>query len=1225
MDPQDQVDGLGEDTRDIDSAHSPRAHTQVAPPSPRRLALDGQSRSAAGHAPTPPSRQPSPAVITSEASGLAQQPSFGGRLPSTPPLSRPPKFLTRPYRRTADGHHTHLHPFGSGSTSSGVRSAFKDFIIPAQIILLCSILNATWPLLTSTVTTVLEFLALVFASYIACARRSADCYFLEPVSHSHEDREGTIYVATIHWTLRALLVIGVASVVMFIGSRLAKLWRPAFTTEELFRAEYALGLDSSASAASSAPTSRLRFLRWLPIFRRFSGSKLADSSRPPRSRTSSTSSFSSPWFPSRSNPPTPSSLEAAQPSRLGKSPSPAASDSLLTSSSSKPHKSKSKAAKKSSNQPSADNVHSAGLDAKRSAKKQDSSSSLLSVSPDKDTSCIDRFHEGFEQKDDTATTNERKDDCLQDPSLSLKQPMSTSTMSLDRPSAAVSDEPAATAQLDCTQSAPNENQSEPSPSDLVEPVTNPLSASSDTRPTTGTDSDFISPHDKRRRRKAKTQKANRTTVAPESESATKQPSREAPTKSSLSSDVVEQEKGAKQGMQAALSIDTETSQPSISTTPQSTTKAGPKDRVTFSADTPSSPKLPASTHPLHALNSKSTIVRTKALHKRSQSAQLPSTMPWNNHSADGSGRRSGSPLFQTSCVEPSVQGNSRSTTDTLTFRRASAQTGPDAIKTSSADTNIHRWYSPFQSGLDISIEGESDMKDTLENRHVESNEAPSADSPTQSTTAGSRPVTTKLKLPPFLATPSSFFESSPRTPRIMPFSQNQQHPHPYGMLAGMSAEDSWTRTRSSSIGAPMTPQLDTMDPFDFTSGSKSAGCSRRNSIESNLMESMLSGKTRMFGHLDNDTALNGPSVPIQLTSPLGSSTTSASSSLGTLDFLSTMGSSTLMPLHVEALPDVLPAPASHESHDSDVPVFVNPWDTEDQYAVPATASPTAYLSSNLLSSGGYAPTGIDPAAAARQASLLRAMNGGALGGGTLANNLSVHPMVMTSESDPMAIPPIITPPRPVSSLLSSIPKFGPYPSVEMSLAAEVNKPPPLREIPLDDSFEKLSMEDVMKKKTGQEKKRSHRRTSSNNNNTMANNSSSHGHHGGSGGGHGSEQEDSKKAAPTKSHLQRTSRTGQGRSGHNKSASLGSFLPPLPPTSSDKTGSSPSTTPGAGDKRSSSFSSKSSGRDHHGQTREETSGKGGEHHAIRRTNQQTSSASSASGREASSKSLYKTRV
>ncbi|KAG0227171.1 hypothetical protein BGW41_003947 [Actinomortierella wolfii] len=1231
MELQDQVHGLSEDSRDLDSAHSTKAHSQAVPLSPLRMALDGQARSATGQpALVPPSRQSSPAIPPSDVTGSAQQPPFSGRLPSTPPLSRPPKFLTRPYRRTTDGHHTHLHPFGSGSTSSGVRSAFKDFVVPAQIILLCSILNATWPLLTNAVMTILEFLALVFASYFACARRSEDCYFLEPVSHSRDGREGTIYVATIHWTLRALLIVGVVSIVMFVGTQLTKLWRLVFAKEEHLRAKYALELDSLTISTNntSLPSSRSYFFSWIPIIRRFSRSK-PESSRPPRSRTSSSSSSTSSWWPSKTNlQASPSSLEAAQSSRPTKSFSPAPLDSSSSpSSSSKPHKTKSKAGKKSASQPSTDNVHIAGSDVQQLSKKNDAERSQSTSSLDTDTPAIEQNHEDFEDKDDTETTNESNDKCLRDHIVTLSQTIPTKKISCNEPAKPASGEPTAVVQLDSTLVASNDSEPSTAVNIEISPTTK------DSPQIVDDDSDFISPHEKRRRRKAKTLKANRTaastTMTTEPEPCPKLGREDLP-KNGDSSDIVKQEKTSKSSKSVVLS--NEKTEPQLSSTvSRDATKSGTKDRVTFASDTPLSPKQPTPVHPLHALNSTSTIVWTKASHKRSQSAQLPPTMPWNQVAlnSQGSGPRSASPHIQatTTTTKTSLQENTKSSGDNLGQRRASAQTGPDATKASSVDTNVHRWYSPFQSGLDITIDGENETEAASGSQGDQTGDHISGNSASQASAAGSKPGMTKLKLPPFLATPSSFFESSPRTPRIMPFSQNQQqHLHPYGALAGVNMEDSWTRTRSSSIGAPLTPQMDTTDPFDFGSGSRSAGCSRRNSIESNLMESLLSGKTRMFGDLENDATLNSHPTSIQLTSPLGSSTTSTSSPLVALDFLSTMDS-TLTPLQVEKLPETTPVPTTFESHDSDIPVFVNPWDTDHQYA-PVSTNPTAYLSSALLTPSQYSPvvssSSIDPATTARQASLLRAMNSGSIGGSTLANSPMVNPMATVTEPDLSVAPGLVSSSRPGTSLLRSIPMFGPYPSVEMSLAAEVNKPPPLREIPLDDSFEKLSMEEVMKKKTGQEKKKSHRRTGSNTNNNHHHHHH-HQQHGGSGGGHGSEHEDSKKSVSSKGgHPQRTARAGgSGRSGHNKTTSLGSFLPPLPPPSSDKGNTSSAST---GDKKDSLLSlTKPSARDTHSQNRDETSSKGGEHHASRRT-KQSSTASAASGRDvASSKSLNKTRV
>lgn len=151
------------------------------------------------------------------------QPPLPLRIPGTPPANPPPRFFTRPHRRTQD-HHSHHHSaaHGSGyggnqnSSSIGVRSAFKDFVLPAQIILVCSVLNALWPSMLRIVTTGVEFLILVLSSYGACARRSDDCYFLEPLFH---DGQEEVYVAAIQWTLRSIFFFTFLSVVYFLANK----------------------------------------------------------------------------------------------------------------------------------------------------------------------------------------------------------------------------------------------------------------------------------------------------------------------------------------------------------------------------------------------------------------------------------------------------------------------------------------------------------------------------------------------------------------------------------------------------------------------------------------------------------------------------------------------------------------------------------------------------------------------------------------------------------------------------------------------------------------------------------------------------------------------------------------------------------------------------------------------------------------------------------------------
>jgi hypothetical protein len=96
--------------------------------------------------------------------------------------------------------------------------------VPAQIILACSILNAVWPSVLGVVTTMLEFLVLVLSSYSACARRSDECYFLEPLLQDFDLPEGqeAIYVATIQWSLRILFLGMMAATGVVLGGKAQK-------------------------------------------------------------------------------------------------------------------------------------------------------------------------------------------------------------------------------------------------------------------------------------------------------------------------------------------------------------------------------------------------------------------------------------------------------------------------------------------------------------------------------------------------------------------------------------------------------------------------------------------------------------------------------------------------------------------------------------------------------------------------------------------------------------------------------------------------------------------------------------------------------------------------------------------------------------------------------------------------------------------------------------------
>ncbi|KAF9993261.1 hypothetical protein BGZ65_011247, partial [Modicella reniformis] len=159
---------------------------------------------------------------TSSTSTVQTPPSSSStRLPGTPPVNSPPRL--RSYRRTLEHHHGSVHSSGHNNgqniSSIGVRTAFKDFVVPAQIILVCSVLNALWPTLLRIVATAVEFLVLVLSSYSACARRSDDCYFLEPLFN--DEQEG-IYLGTIQWTLRSVFCILFLSMVYFTGKKVLK-------------------------------------------------------------------------------------------------------------------------------------------------------------------------------------------------------------------------------------------------------------------------------------------------------------------------------------------------------------------------------------------------------------------------------------------------------------------------------------------------------------------------------------------------------------------------------------------------------------------------------------------------------------------------------------------------------------------------------------------------------------------------------------------------------------------------------------------------------------------------------------------------------------------------------------------------------------------------------------------------------------------------------------------
>ncbi|KAK3844944.1 MAG: hypothetical protein J3R72DRAFT_59315 [Linnemannia gamsii] len=183
---------------------------------------------AALSSPTSPSSPPASSHPSSPTSPALSSPPLLTRIPGTPPTNPPPRFFTRPYRRPIDHSHHHGSAHGAGylnsqgSASLGVRSAFKDFVVPAQIILFFSILNALWPTLLRIVTTTIEFLVLVLSSYSACARRSDNCYFLEPLLP--DGQEGA-YAITIQWTLRIVFCVLFFGGCAIISKRMEKEWK----------------------------------------------------------------------------------------------------------------------------------------------------------------------------------------------------------------------------------------------------------------------------------------------------------------------------------------------------------------------------------------------------------------------------------------------------------------------------------------------------------------------------------------------------------------------------------------------------------------------------------------------------------------------------------------------------------------------------------------------------------------------------------------------------------------------------------------------------------------------------------------------------------------------------------------------------------------------------------------------------------------------------------------
>ncbi|KAG0278577.1 hypothetical protein BGZ95_003662 [Linnemannia exigua] len=675
-------------------------------------------------------------------------------------------------------------------------------------------------------------------------------------------------------------------------------------------------------------------------------------------------------------------------------------------------------------------------------------------------------------------------------------------------------------------------------------------------------------------------------------------------------------------------------------------------------------------HPLHALNSTSPIVRLKPSHKRSQSAQLPAASPWSNpHTAAGSAatgtgnfkHTGGSSLNQmTLPVNPSTGPiDTYSDSSSLSMSTPPAKSTLDETKkletSGSGDYDLFGpssgWYSPFQSGLDITIESDQEK-----GRH------------------GSRSVTR----------PRVKVDSSPRTPRIMPFSQHHRVDSlgfgsaagslsDTGIGMGLSGNEDWSvRTRSSSIAAPMTPLLETdcADPMDYFGGSRSASSSRRGSIENNLTESLLSGRARMFASSDSSFggarmsqggaglgqqsggasgSLSQPSLHgnsfltphhfsttissrIQAAATAAHASASNSPVLGgqrTLELPMAMTNSTAATLNVSTntsgtgglLSDVGFEPAmtamptmsgttgstSISASSSSTTAFVNPWETNYPYKSSSHTMSDTFLPFGLVSSGlsDGSSSNLDHQFQAdqdRQSSLLRLMNGGAGGSagssidlgnggdmdsrigsqlqqhqrddneseairrGFLFPNLAHHTGVGSTSSLPL----------PATELSiggsggGSAGGFHPFVSVEMSLAAAANQPPPpMQEEPKYD-FVELSIPDLSRKRGGGVG------LGSVLDGFSSTGSPATGSSGGAGGlmplsslsstGAGASRSTGVgNEGGEKKHRERGARHGRSRSGHHKSASLGSFFPPIPPATNTPSLSSGarSTVPGGG--------------------------------------------------------------
>ncbi|KAF9141915.1 hypothetical protein BGX30_003776 [Mortierella sp. GBA39] len=1298
------------------------------------------------------SSSPSPSPASSQQASSPTSPALSStpllpRVPGTPPTNPPPRFFTRPYRRPIDHSHHHGSAHGAGylnsqgSASLGVRSAFKDFIVPAQIILFFSILNALWPTLLRIVTTTIEFLVLVLSSYSACARNSDNCYFLEPLLP--DGQEGA-YAVTIQWTLRIVFCFLFFGGFAIISKRMEKVWSTLLSNRQRPRSFWSP--DNVVSWILSCPGALWSYIeRLLPwkisrSFRQSTPTRSRQRHHRKASGLQSDDQYYSSSAKSRAN-----SISSSF--RSGYEPRRANGSSCVDT----------------------DAISAGSGSESRPRSKKSKKPRVLEESTLREISSMPRspLH------NQSSPTQPAASDSSELPSSTAPSPETATPMDSKTATPTVNNNDVSNTTTTPVAHASGALKSEKSDAG----ISTAASANSGIVYETADDDDFIST-DRRRRRRAKGLKTNldahssetliKPTPCPQDEKEASSSQSNPSTRSTRSSPVPDAPKAITNTTNkstSSLSAPTQpTSHPSTTTTTSTSNsqdghnsqkaagsqaqhllpsgnlhqrqesktrnqhqKSASQTRRKDEAESHSKTQLgPTSTnvsippvtttstpldltpettfvHPLHALNSTSSIVRLRPLHKRSQSAQLPSVSPWSipHSSTSAAGSTSGashsklaggSSLNQMTLpvdltaehVDHPYTSSSQTSTTAPTTPATLSET--DKLETSGAGEYdlfgpSSGWYSPFQSGLDITIESDQEK-----GRHG----SRSVTRPRVNIDAATLQSKSRPTLGPFLP-PSSFFESSPRTPRIMPFSQHYREDSGgnFGRAAGsasgsasgtgtgigmgLTGNEDWSvRTRSSSIAAPMTPLLesDCVDPMDYFGGSRSASSSRRGSVENNLTESLLSGRARMFASSDSSFgstrlsqsstssgqqsvgasgSMNQPSLlgnspfisphhfsatissriqaaavaahssasnspvlggqrtlelPIAIANPTAAISGISTSNSGTASLLSDVGfesTTTANPL-LSGLSGA--AGSTSASASSPSTAFVNPWESNYPYKSSSHTMSDTFLpfglgSSSLNNSSTNLLDHQFQADQDRQSSLLRLMNssGGSAGSsidlgnggdmdprigsqlhqhqrddneseairrGFLFPNLAHHTGVGSTPSLPL-----------LSADLSggSTGGFQPFASVEMSLAAAANQPPPLmQEEPMYD-FVELSIPDLSRKPgggggvAGLDSLSSIAATgslsgagglSSSSSSSLTGTGAFRATGGVSGGAEGGE----------KKHRERGARHGRSRSGHHKSASLGSFFLPFPPatttTSSSSSSSGAASVVGGGD-------------------------------------------------------------